>query len=41
MSHLVPGYLVVTDADWTNEAKKNFNGRIIVARDLKELALPV
>jgi len=41
MSHLVPGDLDVTDADWTNEAKKNFNGRIIVARDLKELALPV
>jgi ribonuclease BN (tRNA processing enzyme) len=41
MSHLVPGDLDVTDEDWTNEAKKNFNGRIIVARDLKELALPV
>ena len=41
MSHLVPGDLDVTDADWTNEAKKNFNGRIIVARDLKELVLPV
>ena len=41
MSHLVPGDMDVTDADWTNEAKKNFNGRIIVARDLKELALPV
>jgi ribonuclease BN (tRNA processing enzyme) len=41
MSHLVPGDLDVTDADWTNEAKKNFKGRIIVARDLKELALPV
>ena len=41
MSHLVPGDLDVTDADWTNEAKKNFNGRIIVARDLKELVLPL
>jgi ribonuclease BN (tRNA processing enzyme) len=41
MSHLAPGDLDVTDADWTNEAKKNFNGRIIVARDLKELVLPV
>jgi ribonuclease BN (tRNA processing enzyme) len=41
MSHLVPGDLDVTDEDWTNEAKKNFKGRIIVARDLKELALPV
>jgi ribonuclease BN (tRNA processing enzyme) len=41
MSHLVPGDLDVTDDDWTAEAKKNFSGRIIVARDLKELALPV
>lgn len=41
MSHLVPGDLDVTDEDWTNEAKKNFKGRIIVARDQKELALPV
>jgi len=41
MSHLVPGDLDVTDEDWTNEAKKNFKDRIIVARDLKQLALPV
>jgi ribonuclease BN (tRNA processing enzyme) len=41
MSHLVPGDLDVTDEDWTNEAKKNFKNRIIVARDLKQLALPV
>jgi ribonuclease BN (tRNA processing enzyme) len=41
MSHLVPGDLDVTDENWTNEANKNFKGRIIVARDLKELALPV
>jgi ribonuclease BN (tRNA processing enzyme) len=41
MSHLVPGDLDVTDDDWTAEAKKNFSGRIIVARDLRELALPV
>ncbi|HWX83511.1 MAG TPA: MBL fold metallo-hydrolase [Xanthobacteraceae bacterium] len=41
MSHLVPGDLDVTDENWTNEAKKNFKGRIIVARDLKELTLPV
>jgi ribonuclease BN (tRNA processing enzyme) len=41
MSHLVPGDPDVTDEDWTDEAKKNFKGRIIVARDLKQLALPV
>src|SRR5438445_8727517 len=41
MSHLVPGELSVTDADWSGEAKKNFKGRIIVARDLMELKLPV
>jgi ribonuclease BN (tRNA processing enzyme) len=40
MSHLVPGDLDVTDEDWTSEASKNFKGRIIVARDLKQLALP-
>jgi len=41
MSHLVPGDLDVTDEDWTSEARKNFRGRITVARDLKELTLPV
>ena len=41
LSHLVPGDLEVTDDDWTAEAKKNFSGRIIVARDLMQLALPV
>jgi ribonuclease BN (tRNA processing enzyme) len=41
LSHLVPGDLEVTDDDWTAEAKKNFSGRIIVARDQMQLALPV
>src|SRR5258708_20971 len=41
MSHLVPGELDVTDEDWSNEAKKHFKGRLIVARDLMELKLPV
>jgi ribonuclease BN (tRNA processing enzyme) len=41
MSHLVPGELDVTDEDWRNEAKKTFKGRIIVARDLMELKLPL
>ena len=42
MSHLVPGetrrHGRGLDA---NEAKKIFNGRIVVARDLMELKLPV
>jgi ribonuclease BN (tRNA processing enzyme) len=41
MSHLVPGELDVTDEQWSSEASKHFNGRIIVARDLMELKLPV
>jgi ribonuclease BN (tRNA processing enzyme) len=41
MSHLVPGELDVTDEQWSGEARKHFNGRIIVARDLMELMLPV
>jgi ribonuclease BN (tRNA processing enzyme) len=41
MSHLVPGDLDVTDEQWLGEAKKTFKGRIIVARDLMELRLPV
>jgi len=41
MSHLVPGELDVTDEDWSGEARKHFKGRLIVARDLMQLALPV
>jgi ribonuclease BN (tRNA processing enzyme) len=41
MSHLVPGEPDVTDEQWSSEARKHFNGRIIVARDLMELTLPV
>jgi ribonuclease BN (tRNA processing enzyme) len=41
MSHLVPGDLGVTDDQWLDEAKKTFKGRIIVARDLMELKLPL
>ena len=41
MSHLVPGELDVTDEDWSSEARKHFKGRLIVARDLMELRLPV
>ncbi len=41
MSHLVPGDIEVSDDDWTRDVKKNFSGKIIVAKDLMELALPV
>ena len=41
MSHLVPGEPDVTDEQWSSEARKHFSGRIIVARDLMELKLPV
>jgi len=32
---------LVTDDDWTEGVKKHFSGRIIVAKDLMQLALPV
>lgn len=42
LSHFVPGDdPAVTDADWTEGVKKHFSGRVVVARDLMELALPV
>jgi ribonuclease BN (tRNA processing enzyme) len=41
LSHLVPGDLDVTDDTWTEGVKKNFSGKIVVARDLMELKLPV
>jgi ribonuclease BN (tRNA processing enzyme) len=42
MSHFVPGDdPLVTDDDWTAGVKKNFSGRIVVAKDLMELNLPV
>jgi ribonuclease BN (tRNA processing enzyme) len=41
MSHLVPGEPDVTDDNWSSEARKHFKGRLIVARDLMELTLPV
>jgi ribonuclease BN (tRNA processing enzyme) len=41
MSHLVPGERDVTDEDWRGEASKSFKGKIVVARDLMELTLPV
>lgn len=42
LSHFVPGDdPAVTDADWTEGVRKHFGGRIVVAKDLMELALPV
>ncbi len=42
LSHFVPGDdPEVTDDDWTRDVKKHFTGRIIVAKDLMQLALPV
>jgi len=41
MSHLVPEDPDVTDEDWRSEASKSFKGRIVVARDLMELRLPL
>lgn len=42
LSHFVPGDdPTLTDDNWTEGVKKHFNGRIIVAKDLMELKLPV
>jgi ribonuclease BN (tRNA processing enzyme) len=42
LSHFVPGDdPLVTDDNWTEDVKKNFSGRIIVAKDLMQLSLPV
>ena len=41
MSHLVPGDFAVTDDQWTEGVKKHYSGKVIVAKDLMELKLPV
>lgn len=42
LSHLVPGDdPALTDDDWTRDVKTNYSGRIVVAKDLMELTLPV
>jgi len=42
MTHFVPGDdPLVTDDDWTRDVKKYFSGKIVVAKDLMELKLPV
>jgi ribonuclease BN (tRNA processing enzyme) len=42
LSHFVPGdFPDITDDDWTRDVKKNYSGRIVVGKDLMEIALPV
>jgi ribonuclease BN (tRNA processing enzyme) len=42
LSHFVPGdFPNLSDDDWTRDVKKNYSGRIVVAKDLMELSLPV
>jgi ribonuclease BN (tRNA processing enzyme) len=42
LSHFVPGDdPLVTDDNWTEDVKKHYSGRVIVAKDLMELKLPV
>jgi len=42
LSHLVPGdNPSITDEEWTAGVKKHFDGKVIVAKDLMELKLPV
>jgi ribonuclease BN (tRNA processing enzyme) len=42
LSHFVPGDdPEVSDDDWTRDVKKSFSGRIVVAKDLMQLPLPV
>ncbi|MEH2511498.1 ribonuclease BN (tRNA processing enzyme) [Nitrobacteraceae bacterium AZCC 1564] len=42
LSHFVPGDdPLVTDDNWTEGVKKHFAGKIVVAKDLMELNLPV
>jgi ribonuclease BN (tRNA processing enzyme) len=42
LSHFVPGdFPDITDDDWARDVKTNYSGRIIVGKDLMEIALPV
>ena len=41
LSHLVPGDIDVTDDLWLAGVRENYSGKVIVARDLMELALPL
>jgi ribonuclease BN (tRNA processing enzyme) len=42
LNHFVPGdFPDITDDDWTRDVKKHYSGRIIVGKDLMEIALLV
>jgi ribonuclease BN (tRNA processing enzyme) len=41
LSHLVPGDIEVTDDQWIAAVRETYSGKVIVAKDLMELALPV
>jgi ribonuclease BN (tRNA processing enzyme) len=41
LSHLVPGDIEVTDDQWIAGVRKHFSGKVMVAKDLMELKLPV
>jgi ribonuclease BN (tRNA processing enzyme) len=41
LSHLVPGDIEVTDEQWIAAVRETYSGKVIVAKDLMELALPV
>jgi len=40
LSHLVPGDIEVSDDQWIAAVRENYTGKVIVAKDLMELALP-
>jgi ribonuclease BN (tRNA processing enzyme) len=41
LSHLVPGDIAVTDDQWIAAVRETYSGKVIVAKDLMEVALPV
>ena len=41
LSHLVPGDIEVTDDQWIAAVRETYSGKVIVAKDLMELTLPV
>ncbi|HLG81151.1 MAG TPA: MBL fold metallo-hydrolase [Bradyrhizobium sp.] len=41
LSHLVPGDIDVTDEQWIAAVRETYAGKVVVAKDLMELALPV
>ncbi|HWG68864.1 MAG TPA: hypothetical protein VN692_05530, partial [Steroidobacteraceae bacterium] len=41
LSHLVPGDIEVTDEQWIAAVRQNYSGKVMVAKDLMQLLLPV